>query len=266
MENLKQRTMEAHKMWKGKIEITSRVSLENTDELTIAYTPGVAEPCMAIHENPELSFELTRRWNTVAIITDGTAILGLGDIGPEAGMPVMEGKAVLFKRFANIDAIPLCVRSKDVDEIVKAISLFSGSFGGINLEDISAPRCFEVERRLKEMTDIPIFHDDQHGAAIVVLAGLRNALRIVNKRASEISVVISGAGSAGTAIAKLLIKAGVKDIVMLDRTGAINKDEEYENPAFQELAQITNPHNKKGMLTDVIAGTDVFIEIGRAHV
>ena len=261
MENLKQRTMEAHKMWKGKIEITSRVSLENTDELTIAYTPGVAEPCMAIHENPELSFELTRRWNTVAIITDGTAILGLGDIGPEAGMPVMEGKAVLFKRFANIDAIPLCVRSKDVDEIVKAISLFSGSFGGINLEDISAPRCFEVERRLKEMTDIPIFHDDQHGAAIVVLAGLRNALRIVNKRASEISVVISGAGSAGTAIAKLLIKAGVKDIVMLDRTGAINKDEEYENPAFQELAQITNPHNKKGMLTDVIAGTDVFIGV-----
>ena len=253
--------MEAHKTWRGKIEITSRVSLENTDELTIAYTPGVAEPCMAIYENPELSFELTRRWNTVAIITDGTAILGLGDIGPEAGMPVMEGKAVLFKRFANIDAIPLCVRSKDVDEIVKAISLFSGSFGGINLEDISAPRCFEVERRLKEMTDIPIFHDDQHGAAIVVLAGLRNALRIVNKQASEISVVISGAGSAGTAIAKLLLKAGVKDIVMLDRTGAINKDEVYENPAFKELAQITNPKNKKGTLVDVIVGTDVFIGV-----
>ncbi len=261
MNNLKQRTMEAHKTWRGKIEITSRVSLENTDELTIAYTPGVAEPCMAIYENPELSFELTRRWNTVAIITDGTAILGLGDIGPEAGMPVMEGKAVLFKRFANIDAIPLCVRSKDVDEIVKAISLFSGSFGGINLEDISAPRCFEVERRLKEMTDIPIFHDDQHGAAIVVLAGLRNALRIVNKQASEISVVISGAGSAGTAIAKLLLKAGVKDIVMLDRTGAINKDEVYENPAFKELAQITNPKNKKGTLVDVIVGTDVFIGV-----
>lgn len=261
MENLKQRTMEAHKAWRGKIEITSRVSLENTDELTIAYTPGVAEPCIAIHENPELSFELTRRWNTVAIITDGTAILGLGDIGPEAGMPVMEGKAVLFKRFANIDAIPLCVRSKDVDEIVKAISLFSGSFGGINLEDISAPRCFEVERRLKEMTDIPIFHDDQHGAAIVVLAGLRNALRIVNKQASEISVVISGAGSAGTAIAKLLLKAGVKDIVMLDRTGAINKDDVYENPAFKELAQITNPQNKKGTLADVIVGTDVFIGV-----
>lgn len=261
MNNLKQRTMEAHKTWRGKIEITSRVSLENTDELTIAYTPGVAEPCMAIYENPELSFELTRRWNTVAVITDGTAILGLGDIGPEAGMPVMEGKAVLFKRFANIDAIPLCVRSKDVDEIVKAISLFSGSFGGINLEDISAPRCFEVERRLKEMTDIPIFHDDQHGAAIVVLAGLRNALRIVNKQASEISVVISGAGSAGTAIAKLLLKAGVKDIVMLDRTGAINKDEVYENPAFKELAQITNPKNKKGTLVDVIVGTDVFIGV-----
>ena len=261
MNNLKQRTMEAHKTWRGKIEITSRVSLENTDELTIAYTPGVAEPCMAIYENPELSFELTRRWNTVAIITDGTAILGLGDIGPEAGMPVMEGKAVLFKRFANIDAIPLCVRSKDVDEIVKAISLFSGSFGGINLEDISAPRCFEIERRLKEMTDIPIFHDDQHGAAIVVLAGLRNALRIVNKQASEISVVISGAGSAGTAIAKLLLKAGVKDIVMLDRTGAINKDEVYENPAFKELAQITNPKNKKGTLVDVIVGTDVFIGV-----
>jgi len=261
MENLKQKALEAHKMWKGKVEVISRAKIENNEELSIAYTPGVAQPCIEIQKNPELSFELTRRWNTVAVITDGTAILGLGDIGPEAGMPVMEGKAALFKCFADIDAIPLCVRSKDVDEIVKAISLFSGSFGGINLEDISAPRCFEIEKKLKEVTDIPIFHDDQHGTAVVVFAGLRNALRIVGKKENDISVVISGAGSAGTAIAKLLLKAGIKNIVMVDRCGAIHSEENYENEAFTELANITNPYHKKGTLSDVIVGADVFIGV-----
>lgn len=261
MEDLKQKALEAHRMWKGKVEVISRAKIENNEELSIAYTPGVAQPCIEIQKNPELSFELTRRWNTVAVITDGTAILGLGDIGPEAGMPVMEGKAALFKCFADIDAIPLCVRSKDVDEIVKAISLFSGSFGGINLEDISAPRCFEIEKKLKEVTDIPIFHDDQHGTAVVVFAGLKNALRIVGKKESEVSVVISGAGSAGTAIAKLLLNAGIKDIVMVDRSGAIHSEEIYENKAFTKLANITNPYHKKGTLSDVIVGADVFIGV-----
>ena len=261
MEDLKQKALEAHRMWKGKVEVISRAKIENNEELSIAYTPGVAQPCIEIQKNPELSFELTRRWNTVAVITDGTAILGLGDIGPEAGMPVMEGKAALFKCFADIDAIPLCVRSKDVDEIVKAISLFSGSFGGINLEDISAPRCFEIEERLKKALDIPVFHDDQHGTAIITLAGLTNALRIVGKKENEISVVISGAGSAGTAIAKLLLNAGIKDIVMVDRSGAIHSEEIYENKAFTELANITNPYHKKGTLSDVIVGADVFIGV-----
>lgn len=261
MEDLRQKALEAHRMWKGKVEVISRAKIENNEELSIAYTPGVAQPCIEIQKNPELSFELTRRWNTVAVITDGTAILGLGDIGPEAGMPVMEGKAALFKCFADIDAIPLCVRSKDVDEIVKAISLFSGSFGGINLEDISAPRCFEIEKKLKEVTDIPIFHDDQHGTAVVVFAGLKNALRIVGKKESEVSVVISGAGSAGTAIAKLLLNAGIKDIVMVDRNGAIHSEEIYENKAFTELASVTNPYHKKGTLSDVIVGADVFIGV-----
>ena len=259
--DIKQKAMEAHKQWKGKIEMVSRASVQNTEELSIAYTPGVAQPCLEIQKDPSLSFELTRRWNTVAVITDGTAVLGLGDIGPEAGMPVMEGKCVLFKSFADVDAIPLCVRSKDVDEIVKAVSLFAGSFGGINLEDISAPRCFEIEKRLKQTLDIPVFHDDQHGTAVVVLAGLKNALRLAGKKETDISVVISGAGSAGTAIAKLLLKAGMKDIVLCDKQGAITSDMQYENSAFTELAEITNPHKKSGSLSDVLKDTDVFIGV-----
>lgn len=259
--NIKQKALEAHKKWHGKLEMVSRAMIKNAEDLSIAYTPGVAEPCLAIQEDPSLSYELTRRWNTVAVITDGTAVLGLGDIGPEAGMPVMEGKAALFKCFADIDAIPLCVRSKDTDEIVKAISLFAGSFGGINLEDISAPRCFEIERKLKEVTDIPVFHDDQHGTAVVVLAGLKNALRLVEKKEEEVAVVISGAGSAGTAIAKLLLKAGIKNVTLCDKDGAITRNQAYENPAFQELAQITNPLNQSGSLVDIIKGADVFIGV-----
>lgn len=259
--DIKQKAMEAHKQWKGKIEMISRASVQNTEELSIAYTPGVAQPCLEIQKDPSLSFELTRRWNTVAVITDGTAVLGLGDIGPEAGMPVMEGKCALFKSFADVDAIPLCVRSKDVDEIVKSISLFAGSFGGINLEDISAPRCFEIEKRLKQTLDIPVFHDDQHGTAVVVLAGLKNALRLAGKKESDISVVISGAGSAGTAIAKLLLKAGIKEIVLCDKQGAITSDMQYENSAFTELAEITNPHKKSGSLSDVLKDADVFIGV-----
>lgn len=259
--DIKQKAMEAHKNWRGKIEMISRASVQNAEQLAIVYTPGVAEPCLAIQKNNALSFELTRRWNTVAVITDGTAVLGLGDIGPEAGMPVMEGKCALFKNFADVDAIPLCVRSKDVDEIVKAISLFAGSFGGINLEDISAPRCFEIERKLKQVTDIPIFHDDQHGTAVVVLAGLKNALRFVGKKENDISVVISGAGSAGTAIAKLLLQAGIKNIVLCDKQGAITSDVQYENSAFTELAQMTNPQKKSGSLSDILKDSDVFIGV-----
>ncbi|NLK36520.1 MAG: NADP-dependent malic enzyme [Epulopiscium sp.] len=257
----KEQALQAHKQWKGKVEMISRVPLTSAEELSVAYTPGVAEPCLEIQKNPALSFEYTRRWNTVAVITDGTAVLGLGDIGPEAGMPVMEGKAVLFKAFADIDAIPLCIRSKDTDEIVKTISLLAGSFGGINLEDISAPRCFEIEEKLKKVTDIPIFHDDQHGTAVVVLAGLKNALRFVGKTLEEASVVISGAGSAGMAIAKLLLKAGVGELVLCDKEGAITSEKTYENPGFSELSRITNPKKKSGNLAQVIQGADVFIGV-----
>lgn len=259
--DIKAKAMHAHKQWRGKVEMVSRVKVENAEDLSIAYTPGVAEPCLAIQKDVSLSYQLTRRWNTVAVITDGTAVLGLGDIGPEAGMPVMEGKAALFKSFADIDAIPLCIKSKDPDEIVNTIRLLSGSFGGVNLEDIAAPRCFEIEEKLKKVTDIPIFHDDQHGTAVVVLAGLQNALRLVNKKMADVSIVMSGAGSAGTAIAKLLIEAGAKDIVLCDKEGAIHSQREYDNPAFTQLSHITNPKCKKGALVDVIQGADVFIGV-----
>ena len=256
-----EKALKLHEEWNGKLETVSKTPVKSREALSLAYTPGVAEPCKVIAKDREEAYRYTIKANTVAVVSDGSAVLGLGNIGPYAALPVMEGKAVLFKRFADIDAIPLCVRSKDVDEIVKAISLFSGSFGGINLEDISAPRCFEIEKKLKEVTDIPIFHDDQHGTAVVVFAGLKNALRIVGKKENEISVVISGAGSAGTAIAKLLLNAGIKDIVMVDRNGAIHSEEIYENKAFTELASVTNPYHKKGTLSDVIVGADVFIGV-----
>ena len=253
--------MEKHSQWKGKIEVVSRAELNTLDDLSVAYTPGVAEPCLAIKENPELSFELTRRWNTVAVITDGTAVLGLGDIGPEAGMPVMEGKCVLFKEFGNVDAIPLCVRSKNPDEIVNAISLLSGSFGGINLEDIGAPRCFEIEEKLKKCCDIPVFHDDQHGTAVVVLSGIRNALKITGKKPEDVKIAMSGAGAAGTAIAKLLIHAGFKNISLADINGVISSDIQYKDKSLNELAQITNPDKIHGTIKDIIKGADIFIGV-----
>lgn len=262
--NNKELAIAAHEKWRGKVEMISRVSITNAEELSVAYTPGVAEPCLAIEKDNNLSFSLTRRWNTVAVITDGTAVLGLGDIGPLAGMPVMEGKAALFKCFADVDAVPLCIASKNVDEIVNAVSLFSGSFGGINLEDISAPRCFEIEAKLKKCTDIPVFHDDQHGTAVVVLAGILNSLKLVGKTIENVTVVISGAGSAGTAIAKLLIIAGVGELVVCDRLGALNANEKYENPAFAELSMLTNPNKKQGGLVEIIKGADVFIGVSAA--
>ena len=253
--------MEKHAEWKGKIKVVSRAELNTLDDLSVAYTPGVAEPCLAIKENPELSFELTRRWNTVAVVTDGSAVLGLGDIGPEAGMPVMEGKCVLFKEFGGVDAIPLCVRSKDVDEIVKTVSLLAGSFGGINLEDISAPRCFEIEKKLKECCDIPIFHDDQHGTAVITLAGVINALKLVGKKLDEVKIVTSGAGAAGIAIIKLLMSMGLKNVIMTDRKGAIYEGREGLNPIKEEMAKITNFNKEKGTLAEVIKGADIFIGV-----
>ncbi len=254
-------SLKLHEQWNGKIEVISRVPLETRDDLSLAYTPGVAQPCLEIQKDINKSYELTRRSNLVAVITDGTAVLGLGDIGPEAGMPVMEGKCVLFKSFGDVDAVPLCVRSKDVDEIVKTVSLISGSFGGINLEDISAPRCFEIERRLKEICDIPIFHDDQHGTAVVCLAAMMNALKLVGKKLDDIRVVTSGAGAAGIAIIKLLIALGLKDVVLCDRKGAIYKGREGLNSEKAEMAEITNQNMRKGSLDDVIKGADVFIGV-----
>lgn len=258
--------MEKHAQWAGKIEMVSRAELNTLDDLSVAYTPGVAEPCLAIQQNPELSYTLTRRHNLVAVITDGSAVLGLGDIGPEAGMPVMEGKCVLFKEFGDVDAVPLCVRSKDPDEIVKAISLFAGSFGGINLEDISAPRCFEIEEKLKKCCDIPIFHDDQHGTAVVVLSGIRNALKITGKRPEECVVAMSGAGAAGTAIAKLLLKAGFTDITLCNIDGTVTADRHYTDESLNELASITNPHRKSGNLTDIVKGADIFIGVSAPNI
>lgn len=254
-------SLKLHYEWKGKLEVTARAAVDSKEALSLAYTPGVAQPCLEIQKDIDKSYELTRRWNTVAVVTDGTAVLGLGDIGPEAGMPVMEGKCVLFKEFGGVDAIPLCVRSKDVDEIVKTVSLLAGSFGGVNLEDISAPRCFEIEKRLKECCDIPIFHDDQHGTAVITLAGLINALKLVGKDIKDVKIVTSGAGAAGIAIIKLLMSMGLQNVIMTDRTGAIYKGREGLNPIKEEMAEITNKGLEKGTLADVIKGADVFIGV-----
>ncbi len=259
--DIKQEAIQKHTEWKGKIEVITRAPVASKHDLSVAYTPGVAEPCLEISKDVDLSYKYTRRHNLVAVVTDGTAVLGLGDIGPEAGMPVMEGKCALFKAFGDVDAFPLCIRSKEVDDIVNTVALLAGSFGGVNLEDISAPRCFEIEKKLKERCDIPIFHDDQHGTAVITLAGLTNALKIVGKKIEEISVVVNGAGAAATAITKLLISRGLKDVVLCDRTGAIYQGREKLNSAKEEIAAITNQKMKKGSLKDVIVGADVFIGV-----
>ena len=259
--DIKQEAIQKHAEWKGKIEVITRAPVASKHDLSVAYTPGVAEPCLEISKDVDLSYKYTRRHNLVAVVTDGTAVLGLGDIGPEAGMPVMEGKCALFKAFGDVDAFPLCIRSKDVDEIVNTVALLAGSFGGVNLEDISAPRCFEIEKKLKERCDIPIFHDDQHGTAVITLAGLTNALKLVGKKIEEISVVVNGAGAAATAITKLLISRGLKDVVLCDRTGAIYQGREKLNSAKEEIAAITNQKMKKGSLKVVIVGADVFIGV-----
>ncbi len=257
----KEFALKQHKDWAGKIEVISRCPVSNKEELSVAYTPGVAEPCLEIQKDVDLSYTYTRRHNLVAVVTDGTAVLGLGDIGPEAGMPVMEGKCALFKTFGGVDAFPLCIRSKDVDEIVNTVRLLAGSFGGVNLEDISAPRCFEIERKLKECCDIPIFHDDQHGTAVVVLAAMINALKIVKKDIGDIKVVTSGAGAAGIAIIKLLCSMGLKNVIMCDRKGAIYEGREDLNTEKVEMAKITNINKEKGSLAEVIKGADVFIGV-----
>ncbi len=264
--DIRQESLKKHYDWQGKIEVISRVKVETRQDLSLAYTPGVAEPCLEIQKDIRKSYDLTRRSNLVAVITDGTAVLGLGDIGPEAGMPVMEGKCALFKEFADVDAFPICVRSKDVDEIVRTIYLISGSFGGINLEDISAPRCFEIERKLKEICDIPVFHDDQHGTAIVVAAALLNALKVVKKDIGTVKVVINGAGSAGIAIGKHLLNMGVKNLTMVDRFGIICQGDESLNDAHREIAKITNLEGKSGTLADAMVGCDVFIGVSAPNI
>ncbi|QOV19108.1 NAD-dependent malic enzyme [Blautia liquoris] len=259
--DVKEKALLQHEKWRGKIEVTSRAKVETPEDLSIAYTPGVAEPCLRIAEDKDLSYKYTRRGNMVAVITDGSAVLGLGDIGPEAGMPVMEGKCVLFKEFGGVDAFPLCVRTNDVDEIVDTVALLAGSFGGVNLEDISAPRCFEIEKRLKERCDIPIFHDDQHGTAVVTAAAMINALKLVGKDISDIKVVTSGAGAAGIAIIKLLVSLGLKEVIMCDRKGAIYDGREGLNKEKQEMARISNLEKKKGTLGEMLKGADVFIGV-----
>lgn len=258
----KEFALQQHEKWGGKLEIVSRAKLETPEDLAVAYTPGVAEPCLKIAEDVDLSYKYTRRGNMVAVVTDGTAVLGLGDIGPEAGMPVMEGKCVLFKQFGDVDAFPLCVRTKDVDEIVNTVALLAGSFGGVNLEDISAPRCFEIERKLKERCDIPIFHDDQHGTAIITLAGLTNALKVVGKKKEDVHVVMNGAGAAAISIARLLLTAGFKNITLCDRKGAIYEGRpEGMNPVKDEMSKVTNLDKKAGSLADMLVGADVFIGV-----
>ena len=264
--SIQEQALKLHGEWRGKIQIKNTVEVKNSKDLSLAYTPGVAEPCLAIKNDVNLSYEYTRRWNMVAVITDGTAVLGLGDIGPEAGMPVMEGKCVLFKAFADVDAFPLCIKSKDVDQIVNTIKLISGSFGGINLEDISAPRCFEIERRLKKECDIPIFHDDQHGTAIVVLAAMINALKIVQKDIGNIKVIVNGLGAAGTAITRLLMSMGLKNVIACDIDGAIYDGMDNLDAEKAAMAKITNPDKKKGMLKDIIVGADVFIGVSAPNV
>ena len=264
--NIYEESLKFHKDLKGKLEISSRVKIENEKDLSLAYTPGVAEPCREIHKDPSTAYLYTRKWNTVAVISDGTAVLGLGDIGPLASLPVMEGKSILFKEFAGVDAFPIVLDTKEVDEIVETVVRIAPTLGGINLEDISAPRCFEIEKKLKEKLHIPVFHDDQHGTAIIVLSGLINALKIVNKNIEDLKIVVNGAGSAGTAITKLLLSYGAKNIIVCDRDGALNRDTTYTNSYFTELSNITNPNNESGILKDVIKNADVFIGVSAPNI